>query len=280
MSFAVGENSSVKPMNSLLMSISVLLLALLATTAQAQSPDPPDRLYDFGYPQNGLSSKDEAFVLYADNCGRPHVDPTRAPTVRREELAWVVDIYLVAIEDEVCLAVLSPDAMLAVSLGNLSKGWHQVERRLHVRPSGAGPHETRFLYSNWSSFTVGDTPNPALSGAWYDPAQPGTGLFINLLPTQQGELDPRAVIYLANLDASGRPSWSTGIGQFVDASMQVELREGGAGGAVRTMSFAYQGCGRAQMSFADAPAEVADLAQLTTINGLDSCNPPTLLMRH
>jgi hypothetical protein len=267
-------------MKSQLMSILAALLALSAATVQAQSSDPPDYLYDFGFPRNGLSSKDEAFVLYADNCGRPHVDPTRAATVLREETGWVVDIYLVAVEDEVCLAVLAPDTVLAVSLGNLPKGWHQVQRRLHVRPSGAGPHQYQLLYSNWSGFTVGDTPNPALSGAWYDPAVPGTGLFINLLPTMQGEFDPRVVVYLANLDPTGRPTWSTGIGQFIDGAMRVELREGGVAGGVRTMTFAYQGCGKAQMSFADAPARVANLSQLTTVNGLDSCNPPKLWMRY
>jgi hypothetical protein len=248
-----------------------ILLSLLAPLALAQLTESPDHLDKFLYPQNGLSSADEAFVMYADNCGRPHPDARRRATVSREQDAWVVDIYLVMEESEVCFAALMPDNLFSISLGNLPKGYQPVRRRLHLRQADGS---YLLVYTSSASFNVGDTPNPSVSGAWYDPSASGTGLFINLLPVMQGDFEPQVVVYLAVVDPAGAPVWFTGVGKFVDAKLFVNLRQGGSNPAMRTLTFDYKGCGRGQMGYVDTPAWSAALSQLTTVNGLASCRPP------
>ncbi len=248
-----------------------LVLWLLAPLAMAQLAESPDHLDNFLYPQNGLSSADEAFVMYADNCGRPHPDARRPATVTREQDAWVVDIYLVLDEPEICFAALAPDSVFPISLGNLSKGYQPVHRRLHLRQADGS---YQLIYTSSASFNVGDTPNPSISGAWYDPATSGTGLFINLLPVMQGNFEPQVVVYLAVLDPAGDPTWFTGVGKFVDAKLFVDLREGGNRPTTRTLTFDYKGCGRGQIGYVDLPGWAANLSQLTTVNGLAACRPP------
>jgi hypothetical protein len=250
-----------------------LLLTLVATTAVAQLAPPYDQLSGFTYPRNGLSSADEVFVLYGDNCGRPHPDPTRAPTVAREPSGWIVDIYLVDNRSlELCLASLAPDRLFRVSIGALPMGINTVTRRLHVRQPNESTHQ--LVYTSSTIAEVRSTPNIAMSGAWYNPAASGTGLFVNVLPPMPGMLEPLVLIFLADDDASGRSVWSTGLGQFVNATLRIEMREGGNSGALRTLNFIYQGCGKAKMSFQDAPNSFTPLAQLTLINGVASCSPP------
>jgi hypothetical protein len=248
-----------------------LLLSLLAPLALAQLTEPPDHLDNFLYPQNGLSSTDEAFVMYADNCGRPHPDTRRPATVSREQDGWVVDIYLVMDEAEICFAALAPDSLFSISLGNLSKGFQPVRRRLHLRQADGS---YQLVYTSSSSFNVGDTPNPSMSGAWYDPSASGTGLFINMLPVMQGDFEPQVVVYLAVLDPAGDPTWFAGVGKFVDSRLSVNLREGGNNPTTRTLIFDYEGCGRGHIRYLDLPGWSANLSQLTTVNGLASCRPP------
>jgi hypothetical protein len=265
--------------------ISTLLMAAVTSAAAQSDQQPPlDRLESGGrdsfiYPRNALSSADPIFVLYGDNCGRPHIDPTRASTVTEvthnpviESSARVVDIYLVSDPTEICLAVLMPDVLVPIALGSLDKGLHRIERRLHVRAKNETSHQ--LLESRSGLVAVGDVPHQSLSGAWFDPSAPGAGVFISLVDAAEGS--PGAIVYMSSLDTAGKPVWQVGLGQFDDARLRVDLQTGGASDSAvqRTLELDYQGCGQAQMRFVDAPTAVTQLRQLTSTYGVETCLPP------
>lgn len=267
--------------------ISPLLMAAMGSAIAQMEPKPPlDGLASGGrdsflYPRSALSSADPVFVLYGDNCGRPHIDPTRATTVTEldhnpviEASARVVDIYLVSNPEEICLAVVTPDVLVPIALGSLGKGLHRIERRLHVRSKNETAHQ--MVESTLGFLTVGDVPHPSLSGAWFDPSAPGTGVFISLVDVAEGS--PGAIVYRTSFDETGRPVWQVGIGQFDDARLRLDLQTGGTSDSAgrRTLELDYLGCGRAQMRFADAPGAITKLSQLTGTYGVETCLPPTL----
>jgi hypothetical protein len=271
---------------SIALVFTLLMTAMAGTAAQTEQKPSLDGLESGGrdsfiYPRNALSSADPVFVLYGDNCGRPHIDPTRAATVTEiahqpalEASARVVDIYLVWNPEEICLAVVMPDVLVPIALGSLGKGLHRIERRLHVREKRETTH--RLVESHLGVLGVGDVPHQSLSGAWFDPSAPGTGVFISLVDVAEGS--PGAIVHITGLDVAGKPVWQVGMGQFENARLRVDLQTGGTSDSAgrRTLELTYQGCGRAQMRFMDAPIAVKQLTQLTSTYGVESCMPPAL----
>jgi hypothetical protein len=255
-----------------------LCLSVAAVPLFAQSPD---SIEDFVFPRDGASLVDEIYVLYGDNCGRPHPD-TRAPLVTHGVDEIVVEIYLVEPESLICPAVVLPDTILAVPLGKLGKGTHSVKRRLMLRARDAQAY--RPLDESIDTIVVGDTPNPAASGTWYDSATPGTGITINLLPKPSDDAAGTAVLFLATFDQGGAPLWLSGVGTFSDARLTLPLRRAGTPGSAppdATAVFQYLGCSRARLSVTGMalgfPIGTVDLKQLTLTAGLSGCTPPATL---
>ena len=259
-------------------SFGLLCLSLASAPIFAQSPD---SIEDFIFPRDGASLVDEIYVMYGDNCGRPHPD-SRAPVVTHGTDEIVVEIFLVEPESNVCPAVILPDTILAVPLGKLGKGTHSVKRRLMLRARDAQAY--RPIDESIDAITVGDTPNPAASGTWYDSATPGTGITINLMPKASDEAPGTAVLFLATFEPGGAPTWLSGVGTFSDARLTVPLRRAGTPGSAppdATATFQYLGCGRARLSVSGMslgfPIGTVNLMQLTLTSGLSGCTPPTRL---
>jgi hypothetical protein len=230
----------------------------------------------FVFPRNGLSAVDEAFVLYTDSCGQPDTDPMRAPEIHRDLSQITVDIYLAEPESPVvCIATFAPPVLKRVSLGRLTKGFYSVRMREYVRPFASTVYTLRD--ESFEGFEVRNTPNPDISGTWYDPTAAGTGLVINLVPSP-GLLDPRAFVILATVNAAGQPVWYSGVGVFVDARLEVSLTLGGATAPAGVGVFEYDGCGRAHFRVDNLalrfPAGRASLQQLTQTVGVSACTPP------
>lgn len=262
-----------------IVSRTAVALALLGAGAAANA-QAPDGVEEFLFPTNGLSSADVAYVLYGEKCGSPRTDPSQAPQVLREGTRITVDIYLVRPVDEVCTAVVLPPSLVPVSLGNLARGTWEVRRRLWVRDPEDRAH--RPLGESTSLLTVGDAPNPAVSGVWFDAARGGEGLVVSLLPAADGS-PAQALLYFAGKDVAGRAQWFTGVGTFVDGVLTVSLSPGGDPGLAPTAqaTFRYQGCGRATFRFAPAQPSLGTFEtsyqQLTAVKGVPSCTPPRVL---
>jgi hypothetical protein len=248
--------------------------AVLAAVLLA--PAGPAAATTFVFPRNGLSSADEAFVLYTDNCGRPHPDPQRVPEVRPVAGGFEVDVYL---EDpdptEICLAAPPPNALRRVPLGRLALGFYSVRMREHVRPFGGTGYT--LLSTKFEGLEVRATPNPAVSGTWFDRTRSGTGVMINLVESA-GALEPRVFVILNTLGSAGQPLWYWGLGTFADARLEVPLSLGGGGATGAVAVFEYTGCGRATFSVSNLdvqfPAGTSTLQQLTGVVGVAACEPP------
>lgn len=257
--------------------LAALALAGAASTALAQAPDGVE---NFVFPANGLSSADAAYVLYGEKCGSPRTDPQQSPQVLREGNRITVDIYLLRPVDEVCTAVVLPPTLVPVALGPLARGTWDIRRRLWVRDPDDRAH--RPLHDSASLLTVGDVPNPAVSGVWFDAGRNGEGLVVTLLPAAAGNA-PQGLLYFAAKDNGGRAQWFTGVGSFVDGVLTVALAPGGDPGLAPTAqaTFRYEGCGRASFRFAPAQPTLstfeASYRQLTAVQGLPSCVPPRVL---
>jgi hypothetical protein len=134
------------------------------------------------------------------------------------------------------------------------------------------------------SIVIGDTPNPAASGTWYDNSTPGTGITLNLLPKDSSDTAGTAVLFLATFDPDGTPQWLSGVGSFSDARLTVPLRRAGVSGDSppdATAVFDYLGCGQATLSVSGMalgfPIGTVTLTQLTLTAGLPGCAPPAKL---
>ena len=256
---------------------SVLLALAGLVHAEGQAPD---YLEHFVWPGNGGSSADEFFVLYADNCGRPHPDTTRAADVARAGNVVTVNLYLVEPEFPICTAVFRPDDLHPTSIGKLPRGDYTVHRRLHVRPFAGGTH--RLELETQQDLHVADAPNAAASGAWYDASQPGTGALLTLLPPTE-EVPSRATLFVFTRRTTGEALWLAGAGNFTDAVWTAPLTSPDArdaGATAPAATFTYTGCGTARLRVTGPslqfPASETVLKQLTATAGVAGCKPPAV----
>lgn len=249
-------------------------------TAQVSNP-PPDGLETFIAPDPafGLSSADRVYLVYEEACGRPEIDIGRVATVADNDNQFLVDIYLIERPDTVCLGTEPPPRPVYIELGKLPKARYSVIRRLHVRTL---PSDQHVLTSTQTAvLRIEDTPHRAVSGAWYDPANPGTGLFVAIIPQGQivddapePDLRPYAALYLAELEDSGQAAWSTGLSRFEDGVLRIAMTDAGGQTPSRVLLFTYTGCGRATIADAQSPEIVTQLEQVTRIDGVPNCVPP------
>lgn len=256
------------------------LVAALALAAPAAAVESPDNLNRFVFPGSDLSSRDEVFVLYADNCGRPHPDATRPAEISTQGNLVRVDLFLVEPEEQFCLAVVLPDRLHTVALGRLPLGDHTVQRRLWVRAFDGVDY--RLESDAALTVRVGDGPHASASGLWFSPAMPGNGLVLNLLPAEPGGA-AMAVVFLATHDANGQPEWLSGAGEFIDAVLRVPLRRAStppSAPADGMAEFRYLGCGAAEFSVSGItlafPSGIESVRQMTSTKGVETCRPPAL----
>jgi hypothetical protein len=147
-----------------------------------------------------------------------------------------------------------------------------VQRRLWVRDEGSAEHV--LSRSDLQALDVGDTPAIGVSGAWFNPDAPGSGVFLSLLPRVQGQERHTAILYLADVEGGGTPVWYTAAGEFADGQLAVELSPGGSGRTPKPQVFAYMGCGQASLYDPRFPTFFTPLAQLTEVEGVPGCTPP------
>ncbi len=256
-----------------------LLAMLLLASSLVCADEPVEIVEAFLYPSGDLSARDEVFAVYGDNCGRAHPDPERAAEVRRDGDRIEIDFFLVEPVEEVCPAALLPDQLVPVSLGTLPKGSYAVERRLHLRPDRDAPYV--LAARSWLGLTVGDVPHAAASGIWFSPDAPGNGLVLNLLASADGVGEGLAAVFIATRGADGAPEWLSGVGRFVDATLQVEVRRSNTPPQAApdgVLAFRYLGCAQATLQLDGAllqfPAGMTNLQQMTRTKGVDHCGPP------
>jgi hypothetical protein len=255
------------------MHIRLLLASLiLIGTVHAQGV-PPDGLSDPLFPpsQTSLAAEDEIYLAYEDFCGRPILDTGTPSRQFMENGVRVVELVLLP-PAEACFAPPPPPVKRLYSLGTLPKGNHLVERRLLVRAANG---TTSLLHQSQHSITIGNTPHPAISGAWYDAGNPGTGLFLNLLPANAADItqEPVVILYWATLDENQQPVWFTGSGRFNDGLLDIQLIKGGANPVAQSMRLFYRGCGSAHWVDPRFPTFFTELTQLTDVSGVASCDP-------
>lgn len=252
------------------------LAALAASAPLAADAPPPDFLADFVFPPGGGAPADEVFVLYADHCGRPHPDPRRAARIVRSDARIEVDLYLVENPAEICLAVLSPSTLVPYSIGTLPPGHYEIVRRLHLRHSDGTEYRPSTV--SWARIQIGDVPQPAVSGAWHDPEEPGSGLFLNLLPGASGTPDGTALLHVLTREGDAAV-WVAGTGQFVEGVLRVPLQGPQHPAGTGRLVFEYLGCNAARVRIEGDwplafPRDGTRLQQLTRTGGLPDCHPP------
>jgi hypothetical protein len=266
----------------------------VAVSATAQTPaGPPDGLTAFVYPQaapaqklpesepwSEVSTRDIVYVGYLEHCRDSPIllrDPP--PRVQREGQRLVIELE-VSDEPPICFAAPPPfPTPVLFPLGVLEAGTYEVERRVMLR---TGPNTApTLLHSAINRVRVGATPHAAVSGAWYEPSNPGTGLILNLLPNAPGEAEPQVMVFYAVLDTNDQPDWYSGIGRFNNGILQIDLQRGGSSGQTRLLQFSYLGCARAQLQDAQRPTFAPiELRQLTGVKAVQSCAPePTTVAR-
>lgn len=276
-------------------SLALFSAAMLAVSCGFARAQTVELVYHDIHPANGGSTQDTFYALLPSNCGLPTMHPDFPPVVTRsaptEGTVGVVEgidieYFLVGPGDVVCPAVVTPDTLIPIEIGHLSKGTTMVMQRFTLVDEDGDPIGSP-LQQSWVHFaTVGDTPNPAISGTWFDPSAPGVGVSLSLAP-DPGHEEPTAVLFLATLTDEGEPLWLTGSGKFVDATLEVALtrssdddRDGTVETApAGTATFEYLGCDSAQLSIDGVevrfPADDDALRQLTHTFGLPGCRPPT-----
>lgn len=262
------------------------LLALQPILVSAQTHDPvPPRLH----PYNGGSVADTFHALFYEVCGHPVPDSRRPPEIVRrppQSTANTVEEITIThfVEPSICPGVPLPGFLISTfEIGHLQKGTTAVFHRLVPLDANGQPAETP-IETRVELVYVGDTPNIAVSGTWFDPATAGTGVSLSLSGDAAGIMT--GVLFLATLDAAGAPLWLTGAGQFEDAVLTVPLTRSGLAGdgsiaseSVGHATFEYLGCGTARLSVDGVEVRFPDsegspLQQLTGTTGVPSCLPP------
>lgn len=274
--------------------IAALALPMFGISVAAVASEFP--LDPLVHPANGGSAADTFHALFASNCGTPTLDPRQGPQITRGpsdegsgNTGFVEEIdihyFLVAPDGDVCPAVVLPDTLTPVSLGHLQEGVTAISHTFSIRDADGEAYRDVAL-TVLDSVVVGDTPNAAVSGTWFDPTTPGVGVSLSLAP-DAGHDEPTAVLFLATLSPEGESLWLTGSGKFVDATLQVALTRSSAdtqGAAIDTTpagtaTFDYLGCGDARLAVDGVevrfPADESMLRQLTHTFGLPPCEPPT-----
>lgn len=261
------------------MSIRAVLLSLMFVAAAHAQNEPPDRIDAPLFPASGtaVGENDVVYVYYAQQiCGMPALE-VQTPAREFDENGVRVVELVVDLVGPICLPlqILPPPTFHLYPLAPLGKGRHTIERRIFQRSSTG---DLQFLHSSYASVVVGDTPNPALSGAWFDANNPGTGLFVSLLPQTDGapNQEPLVVVYWAAEDENRQPTWYVGTGRFVDGQLDIELTKGGAQPAVQPMRFSYRGCGKAHWVDPRFPTFFTELTQLAEVSGVETCHPERL----
>lgn len=273
----------------------VLFATMLAATCGAAHAQLADIPYHDIHPANGGSTADTFYALFPVNCGIPMLHPDRPPVVTRtppgdgvtgavEQV--FIEYFVVDPGDVVCPAVMLPDTLIPIEIGHLLEGETSIMQTFTLVDTAGEPsgHPVGVSWLHWA--LVRDTPNPAVSGTWFDPTAPGVGVSLSLAP-DPGQDKPTAVLFLATLSPEGEPLWLTGSGKFEDATLQVALTRSSAGAQgdaidttpAGTATFEYLGCDEARLSVQGIdvlfPTGDATLQQLTHTFGLPSCQPPT-----
>jgi hypothetical protein len=252
----------------------LLLLAGPVTTVAAESPVPHPK---FAWPGDRIG-----VPAYSRNaCWGPYLDPDRAPEIRRVALVgdthdYRLAYWLVDEPDGICglPPPLNYDGLIDV--GPLPEGLHRFHVTGYYQGAEFADYTTEVVWVR-----VHDRPGNDISGAWFDPAQSGRGVFV----TRTGML---LAVYWATHTAAGAPSWvvmtATGYSghDFVGPAVTTHGAPPGSGPAELSSSnwgelrFRYVGCGRARLEWAAADPAIGsggqDLVQLMVPDGVEHCD--------
>jgi hypothetical protein len=258
------------PMRSL---VALLCLFVFCTGAASAAA--------YVFPRNGLSAQDEAYALFTETCSEEPADLVREPDVQRTDTGFVVNFYRMRpAQEHFCFTPAPPPSLYPVLLGRLPKGEVVVEMRDHVRNHNSDVYT--LIATHREKLKVGNTPNPAVSGSWYDPASSGTGLFISLMPTRR-QPDPRAMMVLNTVDQDGNAVWYSGVGTFADGTLTVSMTRGGQTTPSATGVFQYDGCGRGAFEllgqFPRFPVGKTPVLQIARTLDAGGCEPTQYSLR-
>jgi hypothetical protein len=219
----------------------------------------------------------------SSHCFGPEVDPNRAPEIRRvgqwgDVQEYQLDYWVVDYDgqDRPCGVPPPPDYSGMIDVGPLPEGLHRFRVIGHYKGAEFADYTTGII-----SVRIHDRPGRDISGAWFDPAQDGRGVFVM-------RTDGLLVVYWATHTADGEPSWAvmSATGNFghdfVGPAVTTHGAPPGSGPAELAMSiwgelrFRYVGCGRARLEWtAEDPAIGSggkDLVQLMVPDGIERCD--------
>lgn len=151
------------------------------------------------------------------------------------------------------------------------------------RPGGGILGQTYFRLRQTRSLDDAVAITPAFTGAWYDPAQSGHGIFVEVLP------DDRMLAYWFTFTPDGtQQAWFGGVGAIVGGQQAIVYADRGQGGQWipafdpsrfslerwGTLTFTFSGCNSGHVEFfgdgASSPwgSGVMELTRLTEPAGL------------
>lgn len=89
--------------------------------------------------------------------------------------------------------------LAAIAIGHVDPGDYRVA--LTIQREGDQPDPDRSHYDGLIDLHVSDTISPRIGGTWYDPAQSGQGITVELID------DGRVLLYWFTFDDQGDPAW-------------------------------------------------------------------------
>ncbi|MEZ5439046.1 MAG: hypothetical protein R3F12_11955 [Lysobacteraceae bacterium] len=183
----------------------------------------------------------------------------------------------------VCASPIPPDMYEGYGIGRLPKGRHTITVRWVENDETVSETD---IY-----FRVSDIASKSVSGAWYAPEQSGRGVFVIRAPLADGQYpgENLFIVYWANHDADGNPTWALMSGQMSDnivsgtainttgtplAPGNAELIQQPWG----TASFEYLGCNKGRLSWNANDEGITDgsidVIKLATPDGQVPCFLP------
>ena len=229
------------------------------------------------------STADDVIIEVGLRCLADAVEPPEIRTTGENSYTLT---YVHGPDGVNCPPELPPGTAFPTNIGKFPAGQHHVHFIGLVNGQSA--------YTDDISFTVSDIAGQSVSGAWFDPQQSGRGIFI-VRTTAVGTYpptEPLFIVYWANHDADGNPTWALTSGQMTNHVVSgtavyttgTPLAPGTAELAQQEwgqLSFEYLGCDKGRLTWNALDQTITDgsvdIIKLANPDGQEVCSIPSAI---
>ena len=270
-----------------------LLVTLLATLAWLPAHSPAQTVSRYGAYPADPSTADHVIIAIPDGCGDIIAKPAEVSTSPNDPVVHQLNVFFKTPDEPVvCPGLWPPGGYHAFDLGQLGEGEHKI-RVYRIVDDGEIP-SLEDQPSHEFGVSVSGIAGTSVSGAWFAPEQSGRGIFLIRVPLTSGQQagENLFIVYWANHDADGNPTWALTSGQMTNHVVSgtavyttgTPLAPGTAELAQQEwgqLSFEYLGCDKGRLTWNALDQTITDgsvdIIKLANPDGQEVCSIPSAI---